>query len=303
MKTKKQIECFLRGKKYKSPMDFEGISSYCKVKFGIKLHRPSSYTSEDALDFTTFGNWIVNGFGGGDVVEWGENIGLVQDGGVKEVKICLKIDRNGVNFNPFMLDVQLIHLAGENALNRISEALEENNMDFGISSFCISERTPPESGDIISFTNKKTGDKGAGIVRQFYKDSGKIVMYCYYTKEQGVKYSMEETLGVISDFSYRIVAPVDYPRKALDVELAKVGKTWNHNQKRIEPIKMRVPKGSPYWYISDKMMVVRDTEKETITSNKRYSVGNYFRREEDAIRILAAENELRRKFLAEPEKG
>ena len=44
-----------------------------------------------------------------------------------------------------------------------------------------------------------------------------------------------------------------------------------------------------------------DVEKETVTSNKRYLAGNYFRREKGAIRILSEEMEIRRNFLAEPE--
>ena len=50
-----------------------------------------------------------------------------------------------------------------------------------------------------------------------------------------------------------------------------------------------------------KMQVTSDVEKGTVTSNKRYLAGNYFRREKDAIRILSEEIEIRRNFLAEPE--
>lgn len=74
-----------------------------------------------------------------------------------------------------------------------------------------------------------------------------------------------------------------------------------HFLKRIEPLNMKVSKGDRYWYITDKMQVTSDVEKETVTSNKRYLAGNYFRREKDAIRILSEEMEIRRNFLAEPE--
>lgn len=48
------------------------------------------------------------------------------------------------------------------------------------------------------------------------------------------------------------------------------------------------------------MSVASDTEKGTVTSHKRYLAGNYFRKEEDAVRILSEEMEIRRNFLAEP---
>lgn len=306
MKTKKQIEHFLARKKYKSEMDFEGISLYCKTKFNIRLHRPSSYYQEPTddiqpLDYATFAEWLEHGYGAGDVVEWDENIGLVQDGGIKEVRICLKIDRNGPIFDSFVLDGQLIRTAKENAVERIYEALDANGKEFGNPFFCITDKYIPNSNTIVTFQNHKTGKSGVGVVR-LITQSGDITMYCWYVKGEPVRYSMNEKLGNIIDYSFQSVQPADYPRKALDVALAKVGKTWNHFLRRIEPLKMKVEEGSQYYYINDKRSVVCDTEKGTPTSHKRYIAGNYFRRQEDALRILEAENEIRRNFLAEPEK-
>lgn len=70
MKTKKQVEHFLRKRKYKSEIDFKGISSYCKTEYNIKLHVPSSYSDDpEALDYATFANWFDKGFGAGDAVK------------------------------------------------------------------------------------------------------------------------------------------------------------------------------------------------------------------------------------------
>lgn len=307
MKTKRQIEHFLARKKYKSEMDFEGISLYCKTKFNIRLHRPSSYYPEPTdyiqpLDYATFADWLEHGYGAGDVVEWDENIGLVQDGGIKEVRICLKIDSNSPIFDSFVLDGQLIHPAQENAVERIYEALDANGKEFGNPFFCITDKYIPNPNTIVTFQNHKTGEGGVGVVR-LITQSGDVTMYCWYVKGEPVRYSMNEKLGNIIDYSFQSVQPADYPRKALDVALAKVGKTWNHFLRRIEPLKMKVEEGSQYYYINDKRAVVCDTEKGTPTSHKRYIAGNYFRRQEDALRILEAENEIRRNFLAEPEKN
>lgn len=306
MKTKRQIEHFLAHKKYKSEMDFEGISLYCKNKFGIRLHRPTSYSHEPTdgirpLDYATFAEWLEHGYGAGDVVEWGDCIGLVQYGGIEEVQICLKIDGNGPIFDSITLDGQLIHLAGESALNRIYEVLDENGKEFGNPFFCIAEKFIPNPNTIVMFQNHKTGRQGVGVVR-LIKQSGEITMYCWYVKGEPVRYSMNESLGNAKDYSFQQVQPADYPRKALDTALEKVGKTWNHFLRRIEPLNMKVGEGEQYYFINDKRAIVCDTEKGTATSHKRYLAGNYFRRHEDALRILEAENEIRRNFLAEPER-
>lgn len=306
MKTKRQIEHFLAYKKYKSEMDFEGISLYCKNKFNIKLHHPTSYYPENTeniepLDYATFAKWLECGYGAGDIVEWGENIGLVQDGGIKEIRICLKIHRNTPNFDSFILNDQVIHPAPKNAAEAIYEALEANGKEFGNPYFCITEKYIPNPNTIVTYQNHQTGEEGVGVLR-LIKQTGEIIMYCWYEKGKSVRYSMNENLGNIRDYSFQQVHPADYPRKALDAALAKVGKTWNHFLRRIEPLKMKVEIGSKYFYINDKRTVVCETEKGTPTSHKRYIAGNYFKRQEDALRILEEENELRRNFLAEPEK-
>jgi hypothetical protein len=64
---------------------------------------------------------------------------------------------------------------------------------------------------------------------------------------------------------------------------------------------MKVATGERYWYITDKMQVTSDVEKGTVTSNKRYLAGNYFRREKDAFRILSEEIEIEETFKPNPE--
>lgn len=301
MKTKKQIDHFLRKRKYKSEIDFEGISLYCKNKYGIKLHVPSSYSTTDhALDYAAFANWLESGYGAGDVVKWGECIGLVQDSNIEDVKICLRIDRNGPNFDSITIPIQDITHADENALKRINHVLDEMGKEFGNPFFVITDKFIPGSGSLVCFQDHQTGKDGYGVVRQIQK-TGEIIMYCYCYKSETVKFNMHEYLGHINDFSFTSFKPTDYPRKALETELNKAGKSWNHYLKRIEPLNMRVGLNERYWYITDKMQVTSDIEKNKATSNKRYLAGNYFKREEDAVAILEAEMEIRRDFLAKAE--
>lgn len=286
-------------------MDFEGIAHYCMKKFKTRLHRPSSYypkpTEEiQPLDYSTFTEWLEHGYGAGDVVEWDENIGLVQDGGVKEVKICLKIDRNGPNFDSFVLEVQLIHPAQENAVERIYEALEANGKEFGSPYFCITEKYTPKPDSIVTFQNRHTGEEGVGVLKRI-QPSGEVIMYCWYVKGKSVRYSMDEELGNSADYYFHPVQPADYPRKALQTALGEVGKAWNHFLKRIEPLKMKVEKGGEYYYINDKKAVAKGVERETMTSHKRYLAGNYFKSREDAQRVADEEAEVRKRYLAEPE--
>ena len=304
MKTKRQVEHFLARRKYRSAIDFEGISLYCKNKFNIKLHVPSSYFSENSIDYASFAYWLEHGYGAGDVVNWGESICLVDSGDVHEVHICFKIDSNGVNFDDCMLNEQVITPAPKNAVESLYLRLREMGKEFGNPFFCITEKFTPSPGSIVTFQNHITKQDGVGVVR-LITNTGEVIMYCCLVKgmENHIRYGMNEFLGVVDDFSFQPVQPADYPRKALEKALNDVGKTWNHNLKRIEPVDMKAEKGGVYFYITDQRTVVRAVEKGTPTSHKRYLAGNYFKSEEDANRINEEENELRRNYLAEPKKS
>jgi hypothetical protein len=303
MKTKQQIEHFLRKRKYRSQIDYDGISLYCRNKFNIRLHVPSSYSDEpEALDYSSFADWLEHGYGAGEAVEWDGNIGLVQDSDLTSVKICLRIDGNGPNFDSTLVPVQVITPAPESALKRLYEVLRENQLEFGNPFFAISEKFVPASCNLVTFKCHKTNKEGFGVVRNVNAD-GDIVMYCYCVKGEPIRYGMNEYLGSIEDYTFKTFSPADYSRKVLENELNKVGKTWNHYTKRIEPVNMRVKEGEKYWYITDKMQVTSDHEKNNATSNKRYLCANYFRTPEEANEIQKKEMELRRELLARPETG
>ena len=303
MKTKKQIEYFLSRRKYKSEMDYDGISLYCKSKFGIKLHKPSNYPQEEtSITYAQFADWLENGYGAGDAIMYGEILCLVQSSDPDQVKICLRIDRNGPNFDLITLPVQVITPAKKSVLKRLYCVLQENGLEFGNPYNVITPKYIPTSGALVVFHNLKTDEEGFGCVRTITSQSD-VYMFCYVLKTKAgkiVKYSMNEYLGQTSDYSFRNFTPTDYERKALEVELNKNGKTWNHFIKRIEPLKMKAEIGKQYWYISDKLGVISSIEKGTVTSHKRYLADNYFTNPEDAIAMEKEIHELIRNYLARP---
>lgn len=301
MKRKKQIEYFLKNRRYRTRIDFDLVSSYCRTKFGLKLHEPSYFENDSGMTSAIFQKWLEDGFGGGDVVKRGDILYLVQSSSPGDTKMCFKIE-NGIpsRCSDVLPDDSLVH-ANKEETKRIFNALDNMGLEFENPYFCVTDQYKPSSGDLVSFVNKKTGDEGIGVVRMRYMD-GKITMFCYVLKGMDPKYSMEEYLGYVNDFRFTPFSPADYPRKYLEAALNKVGKTWNHSLKRIEPLNMEREKGESYWFISDKRTVMQAEEKKTVVSHKRYLSGNYFRTREEAMEVLAEQNEVVRRILARPEK-
>lgn len=303
MKTKEQIDQFLKTKKFVSEEDFTLINSYCMTEHKIRLHVPSKYISgPDSIDCPSFINWLKNGFGGGDIVKWDNCIGLVCKSTLENVEIGLTISSEGSSFDKQIISNKILSSGSESDKARIYEALEAAGMEFGNPYLVISEKFIPTEGDLIHFTKHDGSFEGYGVVRLVDKHTGDIVLYCYLEKGGKIYYSMEEHIGNIKDFKFSPFKAADYPRKLMETELEKVGKSWNHSLKRIEPINMKVAVGEKYWYITDKMTVTSDIDNGKITAHKRYLAANYFKNESDAYRILSEEVELRRNFLAEPQQ-
>lgn len=75
-------------------------------------------------------------------------------------------------------------------------------------------------------------------------------------------------------------------------------KVWKDALGRIEPLEYEVKEGEPYWYIDDKLSVVKKIEKCTPTSKKRYLAGNYFITYESALNMLSKIRSIINDFLA-----
>lgn len=56
MKRKKQIEYFLKNRRYRTRIDFDLVSSYCRTKFGLKLHEPSYFENDSGMTSAIFQN-------------------------------------------------------------------------------------------------------------------------------------------------------------------------------------------------------------------------------------------------------
>lgn len=301
MKTKQQLEQFLRNRKYRTRIDYDLISSYCRTKFSLKLHEPSYFVADTGITAAIFQEWLENGFGGGDVAKYKDAVCLIQSSEPEETKICFVIDSEGARQHDETIPTAALEKAGEEDRKHLYNSLDSLGLEFGNPFFVVTPQYRPTSGDLVSFVNKKTGEEGVGVVRQCYQ-SGRVTMFCYVIKGSEPKYNMEEEFGQAVDFRFTSHGPADYSRKYLEATLNKVGKTWNHSLKRIEPMNLEVEKGQPYWFISDKRTVQQTIEKKTIVSHQRYLAGNYFKSNEEANEMLAEQNELIRKFLARPEK-
>lgn len=306
-KSKEQVQKYLSFyRKFKSEKDFLFISSLCKDTFGVRMNTPDQY-SEDGLTSDQFYEWLQNGYGAGDVVcleenqeENQENLGIVLNDYGDHVGICFRIAFNCPYSDYITVDKQSIHPAGENGLNRMKMALRENNLEFGNPNLVLTQKYVPKNDTPVSFDSLVDCSSGGGVVKCI-DEAGNVYMHCYYIDGGDVCYDGPLLLGNVYDFIFRPSSTSDYARKKLETELNKEGMHWNHSRRRLEPNDLRNA-DKPYYYISDKLEILKKDDNSSSLASKRYSAGNYFMSREDAEKVLESVLEAIRKVYMKPSR-
>ena len=143
------------------------------------------------------------------------------------------------------------------------------------------EKWEPKDGDVIAF-----GKKGIGIFKAY--DSIGHEEYATYVNELNFNEN-----GWVND---NMRPATEEEKQRLFDALAKEGKRWNAEEKRIEDLpRWRALYGDNYYSIGSMLTVDPQTEIGFSTDDKHYYAGNYFKTREAAERAA----EKMRKILKE----
>lgn len=296
MKHDYQIQNFLAIQSFKTEADREMISIFAK-QHGCATPAPQRY-SEDGLDASAFIEWFNNGFGCGEVAKLGDSVVMLGECTLKNARIAAKEADGDVQILKMTVDITELEKVSQIVSNEFLEKLTGKYLCFDRVKQVVRRKYTPAVNERVVFSNGVM--KGLGVIRSFDIEANLVELYCYYIyKTHEIGYSMHET-GIcnVRDFDF---CPMSIPeQRRLNRELEKYGKTWYDRLHRIEPLKVKVDIGEFYWYISDKMKVVRELEKGTPTSQFRYIAGNYFSSVEEANECLGKFAEILRERLSAP---
>lgn len=301
MKTKKQILAFLQTNHFQTAADLELVSLYCQQHCNITPKEVPEYTvpGDVHLSVTSqmFIEWLNNGFGCDDMVkDEAGNLYMISSSSIHNIT-TIATKKSGVwktdideilNFTP-------THISESEFLEEVI-ALGRNGLEYDYETSRMRNKYIPGPNERVEFFQ---GDKrGLGVVRDVDIESGEIEFYCYFMySDKSMGYSMHER-NVCDLYSFQFNPMTIVAQRRMNREFNKAGKVWNDKLHRIEPVEPKVAKGEKYWYISDKLKIVQDKEKDTPTSHFRYIAGNYFTDFDEALEYLGRISELMRDRLA-----
>lgn len=152
----------------------------------------------------------------------------------------------------------------------------------------------PKDGDIYTLPSG-----GIGIYNSHYElRHGTIPCYCCLCRDGTFTIIKPDESCGFGNFSEKLRPATDYEKQRLFDALAREGKRWNPEAKRIEDLpRWRAKQGEKYYFVGDCLDVNFNFEDFDEYDDSYYAAGNYFKTEEAASRAA----EKMRKILKESE--
>ena len=273
MKSELQINHLLRNHFFKAEIDRTMFLGFCdQLKF--KVDYPTRTDNLIELSISEFNQWFEGGYGVGDVVNWNGGLAIV----CKHIKTELEITAhwNGEEFNFERVAVssqEVSHISPEQS-KEYHHKLSLISRQFDKNSGVIIEKYIPKATERVEISCDD--ENILGIVRSINLQDNHIEFYCYWNLTTGqVGFSMHEK--DICTIHGPIFSPMSsYGYRKFNRKLQDYGMIWNDKLHRIQPTEYKQEADKRYYYIDDKLQVVKAKEVINGTSSRRYYVGNYF---------------------------
>lgn len=259
--------------------DWQKVLAYCRERFkGGKIHKALSPISESSYD--QFVSWLDSGFGSGDLVSYGETMGVIGDCTPKVTTLIAYCDYEG-NLIVKKMNVQnvlrLKRLDDERS-RELKKKIYERGFDIVARNAKLSELYIPKKNFYVTLGDSEYGDLSVGIYLEsngcshhfsaFLNKNGKLEMDCWIE---------------IECTPFRPATEKDIQR----LHQATSNAGWSFNGRTNTFIKM--PKrghNNVYWYMNDRFEIVLDKDNGSKKHTERYDAGNYFLDNTEALLFM-----------------
>lgn len=315
MKSQFQTLSFLSKYTPKTAIDAEFIDSFLVQRFQITPKTPRFAPNSDGapLDVQSFISWFENGLAALKIARYNNQSVLLGNCSLETCDIIGTLLPDGsIDTNLQTIPTEQISEVSEEETQAFTKALLKNNLQPDPNTMQLIPKFIPELGNRVVFYDFSQEIQGVGVVREMSAE-GNVIFFCYFTyptpsQPKRIGYNLHEDPGYnLQSFVFENIDKENIPStlgnstscfRRLGRELERVGKVWKDKLLRIEPTDLELTVGNKYYYISDKMKVVTETEKGTPTSRLRYLAGNYFTTHMAATKMLGKINDLFRDYLA-----
>ena len=162
----------------------------------------------------------------------------------------------------------------------------------------------PKDGDVVDITQNYKGRQYCftGIFKEISTNTSAFWarVYAYVGKSDDKLNFIDDADDKISILGNDIRPATEAEKQRLFDALAKHGKRWNPETKRIEDLpRWRAGCNKTYLYITSQCYIIGERECNACIDNYRYAIGNYFRTREAAEKVAEQIREIYKNSKAE----
>ncbi len=318
MKSQFQTLSFLANYVPSTQLDSEFINSFLVQRFQITPKTPifSSQGNASPIDVQSFIKWFESGLNALKIARFKNQTVLLGNCTLDTCEIIGTLLEDGtISTDKVIANSTEITEVPYQETQQFYDALFANRLQPSPTQLCLIPKYIPNPTDRVIFYDYALDIQGVGVVRHVDSEDD-VMFYCYFTyptpnHPKRIGYSLSETPGYsVRSIVFENIDKENMPTtlgnstscfRRMGRELERVQKVWKDKTLRIEPLKVKVPVGETYFYITDKMEVRQETEKGTPTSHLRYLSGNYFTTRKAATLMENKFSELLRDYLASKE--
>lgn len=253
--------------------DWGKVKEFCfNYENGGHVHKGKTPVSTSSYD--DFLNWIEKGFGSGEIVRYGDMIGMIGDNTPDKTYLVAyyDFDRNVIVKEMKVLEPRRLQRATEEEEMGFRKAFFEAGWDYDVKEGRVSAVCTPKINLYYSYGDTNKGKSNVGIYVE--TKLGKYHFYCF----------LKDGKILINHWVDINCTPL---RPATDKEIMKLQAAMKRKGVMFDPNRGGLLSKGKYWYMSDRLEVVMDKDDGKKKRHKdRYQAGNYFLSLESAAEFV-----------------
>lgn len=282
MKSVEQINRYLSSCIFDND-GWERVLAFCREQYGGgKVHRPRRGRYQ--ASFADFITWFKYMPGQGEIIKYGNIIGMVGKCTPSDYVLCAYISQNGqLILKDMVVSPHKLTKATSDEEARLRSLMSKSKIAYSVNLAVFVDVLTPDDGDFVIVKQGKLTRYGI-----FNRSESESYIFHFLENREG---KIEQTVIPFSECEIELASSRE-GLKLLEI-LHRLGVTWNAKDKTFLPVPAKAVLGGKYWYINDKFYVCQCKDLQTPVHKERYKNGNYFTSYAEALSFLQRLKDLR----------
>lgn len=266
--------------------DWQKVLGYCRERFkGGRIHKAQNPISGSTYE--QFLNWIDNGLGSGDMVSYGNTMGIVVSSTPDKTLLTAYLDYEGnlMDCQMEILEPERLERLDDDRQRQLRKILIDNKVYYSTQTHGLAPLCTLKENFYYVIGNN---DYGLADVGMYLESDG------YKHKFAAIVRNGELLFDYWIDSDYTpLLKAGDSDIQRFHKTVSKAGYVYNARFRQFLP-QPKVGSGNVYHYLNDRFEVVTDKDNGIDDKHaQRFAAGNYFLDMGDAITFMKAIKKMR----------